>query len=67
MDENFGVQNVDLGNLTSRQIGNLMSKTLVERGKEVAKELNPHVDYGDLPSRALTNLGKESLHEQGLI
>jgi len=45
--------------MTSKNIGDLMSKTLVERGKEVAARLYPDVDYGDLPAKTLTDLGKQ--------
>ncbi|QAT42650.1 hypothetical protein [Aminipila luticellarii] len=57
---------VDLGNLTSKEIGNLMTKPLVDRGKELAKiqNGNQEVDYGDLPSRALTSLGKQAVNDQ---
>jgi len=52
---------IDIGNMTSKEIGDLMSKTLIERGKEVANKLYPTTDYGNLPSRTLTELGKEVL------
>ena len=54
-------KNSDLGDMKSRDIGNLISKTLVEYGKEAVQEANPTdtVDYGDLPSRALPELGKQ--------
>ena len=52
---------IDMGNMTTKEIGDLMSKTLIERGKEVANKLYPNNDYGDLPSRTLTELGKEAL------
>ena len=52
---------IDMGNMTSKEIGDLMSKTLIQRGKEVANKLYPNTDYGDLPSRTLTELGKETL------
>ena len=52
---------IDMGNMTSKEIGDLMSKTLIERGKEIASKVYPNVDYGDLPSRTLTELGKEAL------
>lgn len=58
---------IDMGAMTSKQIGNLMSKTLIERGKEVAKEQYSNVDYGDLPSKTLTDLGKQSLINDGII
>ena len=57
----------DLGDFTSKEIGDLMSKTPIDRGKEIAKELYPQVDYGDLPSNALINLGKEALANEGII
>lgn len=53
--------NIDMGNMTSKEIGDFMSKTLIERGKEVAARMNPNVDYGDLPSKTLVNLGKQAL------
>ena len=52
---------IDMGNMKSKEIGDLMFKTLIERGKEVVNKLYPNMDYGDLPSRALTELGKEAL------
>jgi len=51
--------NIDMGNMTSKEIGDLMSKTLIERGKEMASKMYPNVDYGDLPARTLTKLGKQ--------
>nr|WP_315020137.1 hypothetical protein [uncultured Aminipila sp.] len=58
--------NIDLGNLTSKEIGNLMTKPLVDRGKELVNTVNNNqeVDYGDLPSRTLTNLGKQVVNNQ---
>lgn len=53
--------NIDMGNMTSKEIGDLMSKTLIERGKEMASKMYPDVDYGDLPARTLTELGKQAL------
>lgn len=52
--------NVDLGNLKSRDVGNLISKTLVELGKEEVTRDDPdgYVDYGNLPSRTLPEVGK---------
>lgn len=52
--------NVDLGDLKSRDVGNLISKTLVEIGKEAVENASPngYVDYGNLPSRALPEMGK---------
>lgn len=58
--------NIDMGNMTSREIGNLMSKTLIERGKEEAVRMNPNVDFGDLPSKALTELGKQALSNENI-
>lgn len=55
-------KNIDMGNMTSKEIGDLMSKTLIDRGKEMANRLYPDVDYGDLPSKTLTSLGKEALN-----
>jgi len=53
--------NRDLGDMKSRDVGNLISKTLVEYGKEVVQNASPteEIDYGELPSRALTQLGKQ--------
>lgn len=53
---------IDMGKMTSKEIGDLMSKTLVERGKEVAAKMYPNVDYGDLPSKTLTELGKQAIN-----
>ena len=53
--------NIDMGNMTSKEIGDLMSKTLIERGKEMASKMYPNIDYGDLPARTLTDLGKQAL------
>ena len=57
MDE----KDIDLGQLKSRQIGNLISKQLVELGKDAVNSASPngYVDYGNLPSRALPELGKQ--------
>ena len=52
---------IDMGNMTSKEVGDLMSKTLIQRGKEVTSKIYPNTDYGDLPSRTLTELGKELL------
>lgn len=52
--------NIDMGNMTSKEIGDLMSKSIIERGKELADKLYPNVDYGDLPSKTLTELGKKA-------
>ncbi len=54
---------VDFGNMTSREIGNLMAQNLIERGKEVAKIKYPGVAYGDLPSNGLANMGKEAIEQ----
>lgn len=54
-------KNLDLGEIKSRDIGNMISKTLVDMGKEVVDNSNPTYDYGDLPSRALPELGKQAL------
>lgn len=56
--------NIDMGDMTSKEIGDLMSKTLIERGKEMAKKLYPDVDYGDLPSKTLTELGKQAISNE---
>jgi hypothetical protein len=53
----------DMGDMTSRDIGNLVSKGLVNLGKEIIeKEVSDDsIDYGDLPSKTLTLLGKQVL------
>jgi len=51
---------VDMGNMTSKEIGDLTSKTLVERGKMMADKMYPGVSYDDLPSKTLTELGKQA-------
>ena len=53
--------NVDLGDLKSRDVGNLISKTLVELGKEEVQRdsADGNVDYGSLPSKTLPELGKQ--------
>lgn len=58
--------NRDLGDMKSRDVGNLISKTLVEYGKEAVQNASPTdaVDYGDLPSRALPELGKQVLQSK---
>ena len=53
--------NIDVSNITSKEIGDLTSKTLIERGKMIADKIYPHVSYGDLPSKTLTELGKQAL------
>lgn len=60
-------KNIDMGEITSKEIGDLMSKTPIERGKELADKLYPNVDYGDLPANKLINLGKETLKNEGVI
>ena len=57
---------IDLGNLTSREIGELLNKPMIERGKKAARLQNTHeeVDYGDLPSRALASMGKQAVNDQ---
>jgi hypothetical protein len=54
---------VDLGNLKSRDVGNLISKQLVELGKNEVRHGAPEdsVDYGDLPSKTLPELGKKAV------
>lgn len=54
-------ENIDLGNMKSRDVGNMISKKLVDLGKDAVQDANPNevVDYGDLPSRALAELGKQ--------
>jgi len=52
--------NIDMTDMTSKEIGDLMSKTLIERGKEIASKLYPGVNYGDLPAKTLTELGKQA-------
>ncbi len=59
--------NIDIGDMTSKEIGDLMSKTLIERGKEVATRMNPNIDYGNLPSSALTTFGKQALSDENVI
>ncbi len=53
--------NMDLGNLKSRDVGNLISKQLVEMGKDEVQRDTPdgYVDYGNLPSKTLPELGKQ--------
>lgn len=53
--------NQDMGEMTSKEIGDLMSKTLLERGKEVARKQYGNVEYSDLPAKALMELGKQTL------
>jgi hypothetical protein len=59
--------NIDFGNMKSRDVGNLISKTLVQLGKqEVSKNAGPNddVDYGNLPSKALPELGKQIIKNE---
>lgn len=60
-DVEMADNNMDLGNLKSRDVGNLISKTLVEMGKDEVTRNDPdgNVDYGNLPSRALPEIGKQ--------
>ena len=53
--------NMDLGNMKSRDVGNMISKTLVELGKDAIQSDMPngYVDYGNLPSKTLPELGKQ--------
>lgn len=60
-------KNIDMGKMTSKEIGDLMSKTPIARGKELAKKLYPNIEYGDLPSNTLINLGKQALSDDGII
>ena len=60
-EEKMNNEYIDMGEMTSKEIGDLMSKTIIERGKEVASRLYPGVDYGDLPAKTLTELGKQAL------
>lgn len=57
---------MDMGEMTSKEIGDLMSKTLIERGKEIATKKYGNVDYGELPARTLTELGKQAFTEQNI-
>lgn len=59
--------NIDMGEMTSKEIGDLMSKTPIERGKEIARKMYPNTDFGDLPSKTLIDLGKQSLSNDGII
>lgn len=52
---------IDMGSMTSKEIGDLMFKTLIERERKVVNKLYPNMDYGDLSSKILTELGKEAL------
>lgn len=57
---------VDLGQMKSKDIGNLLAKGLVNLGKEAVQSASPngYVDYGNLPSKALPELGKQALAGQ---
>ena len=55
---------VDMGNIKSRDLGNMLSGELVRIGEAAAKAQNPDVDFGDLPSRALTEMGKEAIKSE---
>ena len=55
---------VDMGNIKSRDLGNMLSGELVRLGEAVAKAQNPNVDFGDLPSRALTEMGKDVIKSE---
>lgn len=57
-------QTVDMGNIKSRDLGNMLSGELVRLGEAVAKAQNPNVDFGDLPSRALTEMGKDVIKSE---
>lgn len=65
--------NLDLGNLKSRDVGNLISKQLVELGKDEVQRDTPdgYVDYGNLPSRSLPELGKQvvanKINQEGTV
>ena len=54
-------RNVDLGDMKSRDVGNMISRKLVELGKEEAVRYSPdgYVDFGNLPSRTLPEIGKQ--------
>ena len=55
---------MDMGNIKSRDLGNMLSGELVRIGEAVAKAQNPNVDFGDLPSRALTEMGKDVIKSE---
>lgn len=57
-------QAVDMGNIKSRDLGNMLSGELVRLGEAVAEAQNPNVDFGDLPSRALTEMGKDVIKSE---
>ena len=49
---------VDMGNIKSRDLGNMLSGELVRIGEAVVRAKHPDADFGNLPSRALPTLGK---------
>lgn len=55
-----------LGNLTTKKIGNLKTKPIVDPNKKATKMVtgDQEVDYGDLPSRTLTSLGKQVINNE---
>lgn len=55
---------VDMGNIKSRDLGNMLSGELVRIGEAAAKAQNPGVDFGNLPSRALTEMGKDVIKSE---
>lgn len=55
---------VDMGNIKSRDLGNMLSGELVRIGEAAAKAQNPNVDFGDMPSRALTEMGKDVIKSE---
>lgn len=59
-----GNPQVDMGNIKSRDLGNMLSGELVRLGETAAKAQNPDVDFGDLPSRALTEMGKDVIKSE---
>ena len=52
-------EDIDLGEIKSRDLGNMLSGELVNLGKEESS--NDNFDYGDLPAKTLTDLGKQEL------
>ena len=62
----MNTNNIDLGEIKSRDLGNMMSKKLVELGKEALQNASPgeEIDYGSLPSRALPEIGKQVVANQ---
>ena len=59
--------NNDLGDMKSRDVGNLTTKNLIAQAKQKLENVSTAgaVDYGDLPSRALTDIGKQVLQQSG--